>query len=73
MNICIEYDGEQHFKPIELFGGEKQFKIQVENDNIKNTFCKENNIKLIRIPYYELNSIPNFLNKAIMSQAIESK
>lgn len=73
MNICIEYDGEQHFKPIELFGGEKQFKIQVENDNIKNTFCKENNIKLIRIPYYELNNIPNFLNKAIMSQAIESK
>ena len=73
LNICIEYDGEQHFKPIELFGGEKQYKIQVENDNIKNKFCKENNIKLIRIPYYELNNIPNFLNMTIMSQAIESK
>lgn len=73
LNICIEYDGEQHYKAIELFGGEAQYKIQVKNDNIKNKFCKENNITLIRIPYYELNNIPTFLDKAIMSQAIENK
>ncbi len=50
-NICIEYDGEQHFKPIEYFGGEDKFKKVKENDHIKNEFCKNNNIKLIRIPY----------------------
>ena len=32
----IEYDGQQHFKPIEYFGGEKQFKIQQERDVYKN-------------------------------------
>jgi len=52
-NICIEYDGLQHFKPIEYFGGEKTFnKIKI-NDKIKNKYCMDNNIKLIRIKYNE--------------------
>jgi hypothetical protein len=45
-NICIEYDGEQHFKPINIFGGEKRFKKQVLTDNIKNNYCQKNKIKL---------------------------
>ena len=48
-NTCIEYDGKQHFKPIEYFGGEEVFKRQQENDQIKNNYCTENNIRLIRI------------------------
>lgn len=48
-NTCIEFDGPQHFKPIDHFGGEKQFKIQQRNDKIKNKFCKKNNIRLIRL------------------------
>lgn len=50
-NTCIEYDGQQHFEPIELFGGLEYFKHQQENDNIKNLYCKTNHINLIRIPY----------------------
>jgi len=50
-NMCIEYDGIQHFEPIGYFGGEKSFKTQKEKDNIKNIYCKENNIKLLRISY----------------------
>lgn len=47
----IEYDGIQHYKPIERFGGEKAFlQIQI-NDRKKDLYCLENNIKLIRIPY----------------------
>lgn len=62
-NACIEYDGEQHFKSVEYFGGKDSFKKTVMHDNIKNDYCKNNNIKLLRIPYYanveeELN---NFL------------
>jgi hypothetical protein len=50
-NTCIEYDGVQHFKPISQFGGEQGFlKIQ-KNDKIKNHYCEDNGIKLIRIPY----------------------
>ena len=50
-NICIEYDGEQHFQIIEKWGGEEGLKIRKERDEIKNNFCKNNNIKLIRIRY----------------------
>ncbi len=50
-DLCIEYDGDHHFKPISFFGGIKTFNIIKHNDNIKNVFCKENDIKLVRIPY----------------------
>lgn len=50
-NICIEYDGQQHFKPIDLFGGEKAFERYKVNDMIKTQYCIEHNIQLIRISY----------------------
>jgi very-short-patch-repair endonuclease len=61
-NICVEYDGIQHFEPVELFGGERAFKERKKRDNIKDIYCKENNIGLIRIPYYEKDNIDNFFN-----------
>ena len=51
-NICIEYQGKQHYEPVEYFGGEKIFKSQVLKDNIKREYCKKNNILLFEIPYY---------------------
>lgn len=53
----IEYDGEQHFSPIQVFGGEEQCNKTKQHDNFKNQWCKENNIPLIRIPYTHLNEI----------------
>lgn len=47
----IEYDGEQHFKPVDLFGGNEGFKEAQKRDQIKNTYCKVHNIPLLRIPY----------------------
>lgn len=56
-NICIEADGRQHFESVDIFGGEKAFTENQIRDSIKDNFCKENNIKLIRIPYYKLKDI----------------
>lgn len=56
-NCCIEYDGEQHFRPVEHFGGKEKFQRQQQLDNIKNQYCKDNNIKLIRIPYTDFNKL----------------
>ena len=53
----LEYDGEQHFKPIEHFGGEEKFKIQQERDQRKNNYCLKNNIHLERIPYTDYKKI----------------
>ena len=47
----IEYDGEQHFKPMGYFGGEERFKLQQKYDKIKDNYAKEHNLPLIRIPY----------------------
>jgi len=52
-NMCIEYDGMQHFKPIQFFGGEKALKLTKDHDKIKSKYCKDNNIKLLRIKYNE--------------------
>ena len=50
--LLIEYDGLQHFEAIECFGGEKAFKKIQKRDKIKDKFCDENNIRLIRINPY---------------------
>ena len=60
-NICIEYNGEQHYKPVKYFGGDKIFKIRLQYDKIKKEYCKKNNIKLIIIPYTEFKNIKNIL------------
>ena len=58
LNVLIEYDGQQHFKPIDFAGkGEEwaieQLKITQHRDEIKNQYCANNNIKLLRIPYFK--------------------
>jgi len=65
----IEYDGEQHFHSVERFGGDQEFEKIKKRDAIKSAFCKENNLKLIRIPYFEFDNIHNILRKEITIQA----
>lgn len=48
--IClIEYDGLQHERPINKFGGFETYERIIYNDNIKNQYCKDKEYKLIRI------------------------
>lgn len=54
-NICIEYDGEQHFKEVPFCPD--TLEERQERDRIKDIFCKNNNIKLIRIPYTDFKQI----------------
>jgi very-short-patch-repair endonuclease len=62
-NTCIEYDGLQHYKPIGLFGGVEDFKKRKINDTIKDRFCLNNNINLIRIPYFEFNNLEKIIEE----------
>ncbi|MDA3856630.1 MAG: hypothetical protein PF569_10330 [Candidatus Woesearchaeota archaeon] len=54
----IEYDGEQHFHEVTIFGSLDRIK---ENDLIKTNYCKEKNIPLLRISYLEQNNIENMI------------
>jgi len=67
-NVLIEYDGIQHYKPVKLFGGVEQYKLQSVIDNIKNQYAINNKIKLIRIPYFNYDSIEEILVKEIGAQ-----
>lgn len=62
--ICIEFDGEQHFK--EKIGRFDFEKIKI-NDEIKNNYCSENNIDLIRIPYYDISKIEKIIIEKIIN------
>ena len=63
-NIAIEYQGIQHYKPREVFGGEKQLHKQRHHDWLKRKYCQKNNITLITIRYDE--NIEEKLNKVII-------
>lgn len=50
-NIAIEYNGEQHYFPIEVFGGEERFQLQIQQDELKIEKCKNNQVDLLIIKY----------------------
>ena len=57
-NTCVEYDGRQHFEPVDFAShGEEwalnQLKETQLHDEIKNQYCKEHNIHLLRIQYFK--------------------
>lgn len=55
----IEFDGFQHFYPVDYFGGEDEFKQRQNSDQIKNKYAKQHNLPLVRIPY---NITPTYEN-----------
>lgn len=52
-NTAIEYDGQQHFKPVDLFGGKEHYELQKKHDEMKDNYCNKKGINLIRIKYNE--------------------
>ena len=64
IKCLIEYDGSQHYSP-KFNCSKKEFYRIRHNDNIKNEFCKNNNITLIRIKYVRNDNSDIFKNKVI--------
>lgn len=65
LNLCIEFQGVQHFKAIKYWGGEVGFQEQKIRDQIKRDYCKTNNIKLLEIAYSNFKKIDVILNTNI--------
>lgn len=65
LKLLIEYDGEMHFKSIDFFGGDEKFKERQSNDRIKDQYCEQNNIPLLRIPYWKFDNIEKILDKEL--------
>ena len=76
--LIIEFDGEQHFKPVQIGRMSKEdaiknYESQVLRDNIKNDFCIENDIPMLRIPYWDYENVEeivfdNLVNHSILEE-----
>jgi len=58
LRMLIEYDGIFHYEKIYVGDGFETLKL---HDKLKNEYCKNNNIKLLRIPYWEFDNIEEIL------------
>ncbi len=72
-DFLIEFDGSQHFKPIDFFGGEKALENAQRNDVIKTKFCFDNNIPLLRISYKEIKEIPELIEQFMEDIKVRDK
>jgi len=61
-NLAIEFNGKQHYEPIDIFGGELRFKEQQEFDKKKAEYCQNNGIELFIISYKDIKKIDILLN-----------
>lgn len=64
-NLLIEYQGEQHDKAFNYFGGEEKLKKQQEHDKRKREYAKEHNIELLEIWYWDYDNIEDILKRYI--------
>jgi len=70
LKTMIEFDGDYHFRPGGHENSEDKFRKQIKYDKMKNEYCKEHGIKLIRIPYNSMKRTQFFTP---LKDAIENK
>ncbi|MEX2411677.1 MAG: TerB N-terminal domain-containing protein [Candidatus Paceibacterota bacterium] len=64
--IAIEFQGAQHIRPVDYFGGEKAFKQQKKRDERKAKLCQENHCHLIEVYQgYNKTEVLKKISKAI--------
>ena len=66
-NLLIEFQGKQHYKSVDYFGGDESFKIQQEHDRRKRQYAKINNYYLLEIPYWNYQDIDTMLDYTLQN------
>ena len=65
MALAFEYQGIQHFVPIEIWGGEEKLRVQQKNDKRKYELCSERGIKLLYATYED------YLSESFLLELLE--
>jgi hypothetical protein len=63
IRTLIEYDGKQHYRKSELWGGHHQLERTQRHDAIRNQFATEHGYRLLRIPYWQFDQIEEILRR----------
>lgn len=66
-NLLIEFQGAQHERSVDIFGGEHQFKVQKEHDRRKRNYAKEHGYELLEIWYYDIENIDQILDNHLLT------
>lgn len=71
----IEIDGKHHYEPVQFNGididrATSRHKYTVKMDNIKNKYCVKNDIKLLRIPYWDFDKLDEIISKYILNKEL---
>ena len=61
--LAIEHQGEQHYRPIEAFGGEQAFAKSQERDERKRILCRENDITVIYVRFDDPLTFPSLRSR----------
>lgn len=64
IKVAIEYQGKQHFEPVEYFGGKENFERQHQRDLLKAKRCKNNGVHLVYVYYWE-SITPDLIKKKV--------
>ena len=67
-NIVIEFNGKQHYEEDTFFHRHENgrgFEHQQMRDNAVRAYCEEHKLRLIEIPYTEINNIEEILKKEL--------
>jgi len=64
-NICVEFDGDQHFEMYRFEKNDDRLRIRILRDSIKTDYCLKNNITLIRLKTKDIKDIDNILKSVI--------
>lgn len=71
-NLCIEFDGRQHFEPVAAWEGSDRLAYIRAHDAVKDAYCKSCGIDLLRIPYTDLDKIDDILNSKLIPRKADS-
>lgn len=69
VDLLIEFDGKQHFLRDEKSFMIREYDRRIKNDRMKNQYCKENNLNLLRISYLEYDNLRLILDAIIKEKS----
>ncbi len=66
LKTAIEFDGRQHYEEVPFFNSATStLELTRERDGIKDAYCREHGIRMLRIPHYDICKIEEILNNEL--------
>ena len=70
LKLAFEYDGEFHYKEMDWIDDRNRLEKVQQKDRLKDSLCKENDIMLVRVPYWENNDLEHYINQQLISLGV---